>query len=63
MITYSFRSCTQDLDIDVKESSGGMGRESLYKALSEFLESLRKKPAEWERGSEMGEGSTVSLPI
>uniref|UniRef100_A0A8C1NJP3 Myosin XVIIIB n=1 Tax=Cyprinus carpio TaxID=7962 RepID=A0A8C1NJP3_CYPCA len=32
-------------------------------ALSEFLEGLRKKRAGWERGSEVGEGSTVSLPI
>ncbi|KAL0183062.1 hypothetical protein M9458_022437 [Cirrhinus mrigala] len=32
-------------------------------ALSELLEGLRKKRAGWERGSEAGEGSAVSLPI
>uniref|UniRef100_A0A8C2H325 Myosin motor domain-containing protein n=1 Tax=Cyprinus carpio TaxID=7962 RepID=A0A8C2H325_CYPCA len=63
MSTYSFRSCTQDLDEDVKESSSGLGRASSSTALSEFLEGLRKKRAGWERGSEVGEGSTVSLPI
>uniref|UniRef100_A0A8C1NGU6 Myosin XVIIIB n=1 Tax=Cyprinus carpio TaxID=7962 RepID=A0A8C1NGU6_CYPCA len=57
------RSCTQDLDEDVKESSSGLGRASSSTALSEFLEGLRKKRAGWERGSEVGEGSTVSLPI
>lgn len=57
------RSCTQDLDEDVKESSGGLGRASSSTALSELLEGLRKKRAGWERGSEAGEGSTVSLPI
>ncbi|XP_016431831.1 unconventional myosin-XVIIIb-like [Sinocyclocheilus rhinocerous] len=63
MSTYSFRSCTQDLDEDVKESSGGLGRASSSTALSELLEGLRKKRAGWERGSEVGEGSAVSLPI
>ncbi|KAL1266200.1 hypothetical protein QQF64_001875 [Cirrhinus molitorella] len=63
MSTYSFRSCTQDLDEDVNESSGGLGRASSSTALSELLEGLRKKRAGWERGSEAGEGSTVSLPI
>lgn len=63
MSTYSFRSCTQDMDEDVKESSGGLGRASSSTALSELLEGLRKKRAGWERGSEAGEGSTVSLPI
>ncbi|XP_067289283.1 unconventional myosin-XVIIIb-like isoform X2 [Pseudorasbora parva] len=63
MSTYSFRSCTQDLDEDVKESSGSLGRASSSTALSELLEGLRKKRAGWERGSEAGEGSTVSLPI
>ncbi|ROL54073.1 Unconventional myosin-XVIIIb [Anabarilius grahami] len=63
MSTYSFRSCTQDLDEDVKESSEGLGRASSSTALSELLEGLRKKRAGWERGSEAGEGSTVSLPI
>ncbi|KTF87236.1 hypothetical protein cypCar_00013462 [Cyprinus carpio] len=53
----------QDLDEDVKESSSGLGRASSSTALSEFLEGLRKKRAGWERGSEVGEGSTVSLPI
>uniref|UniRef100_A0A672RBB2 Unconventional myosin-XVIIIb-like n=1 Tax=Sinocyclocheilus grahami TaxID=75366 RepID=A0A672RBB2_SINGR len=63
MSTYSFRSCTQDLDEDIKESSSGLGRASSSTALSELLEGLRKKRAGWERGSEAGEGSTVSLPI
>ncbi|XP_073686333.1 unconventional myosin-XVIIIb-like [Garra rufa] len=63
MSTYSFRSCTQDLDEDVKESSSGLGRASSSTALSELLEGLRKKRAGWERGSKAGEGSTVSLPI
>ncbi|KAF4108561.1 unconventional myosin-XVIIIb-like isoform X3 [Onychostoma macrolepis] len=63
MSTYSFRSCTQDLDEDVKESSSGLGRASSSTALSELLEGLRKKRAGWERGSEVGEGSAVSLPI
>lgn len=63
MSTYSFRSCTQDLDEDVKESSGGLGRASSSTALSELLEGLRKKRVGWERGSDVGEGSTVSLPI
>ncbi|XP_056117414.1 unconventional myosin-XVIIIb-like isoform X3 [Rhinichthys klamathensis goyatoka] len=63
MSTYSFRSCTQDMDEDVKESSGGLGRASSSTALSELLEGLRKKRAGWEKGSEAGEGSTVSLPI
>ncbi|XP_026130318.1 unconventional myosin-XVIIIb-like isoform X1 [Carassius auratus] len=63
MSTYSFRSCTQDLDEDIKESSSGLGRASSSTALSELLEGLRKKRAGWERGSEVGEGSTVSLPI
>lgn len=61
-ISYD-RSCTQDMDEDVKESSGGLGRASSSTALSELLEGLRKKRAGWERGSEAGEGSTVSLPI
>ncbi|XP_039533240.1 unconventional myosin-XVIIIb-like [Pimephales promelas] len=64
MSTYSFRSCTQDMDDeDVKESSGGLGRASSSTALSELLEGLRKKRAGWEKGSEAGEGSTASLPI
>ncbi|XP_051973250.1 unconventional myosin-XVIIIb-like isoform X1 [Xyrauchen texanus] len=63
MSTYSFRSCSQDLDEGVKESSVGLGKASSSTALSELLEGLRKKRAEWERGSEAGEGSTVSLPI
>ncbi|XP_043087441.1 unconventional myosin-XVIIIb-like [Puntigrus tetrazona] len=63
MSTYSFRSCTQDLDEDIKESSGGLGRASSSTALSELLEGLRKKRSGWERGSEAGEGSAVSLPI
>uniref|UniRef100_A0A8C1GU29 Myosin motor domain-containing protein n=1 Tax=Cyprinus carpio TaxID=7962 RepID=A0A8C1GU29_CYPCA len=57
------RSCTQDLNEDIKESSSGLGRASSSTALSELLEGLRKKRAGWERGSEAGEGSTVSLPI
>nr|XP_055063633.1 unconventional myosin-XVIIIb-like isoform X1 [Misgurnus anguillicaudatus]XP_055063634.1 unconventional myosin-XVIIIb-like isoform X1 [Misgurnus anguillicaudatus] len=63
MSTYSFRSCTQDLDEDTKEKSGGLARASSSTALSELLEGLRKKRAGLERGSEAGEGSTVSLPI
>nr|XP_002667190.4 unconventional myosin-XVIIIb-like [Danio rerio] len=63
MSNYSFRSCTQDLDEDVKESSGGLGRASSSTALSELLEGLRKKRVGWEQGSDVGEGSTVSLPI
>ncbi|KAI7793466.1 putative unconventional myosin-XVIIIb, partial [Triplophysa rosa] len=63
MSTYSFRSCSQDLDEDAKETSGGLGRSSSSTALSELLEGLRKKRAGWDRGSEAGEGSTVSLPI
>ncbi|XP_066507177.1 unconventional myosin-XVIIIb-like [Hoplias malabaricus] len=65
MSTYSFRSCSQDLEDDTTESSGGLGRASSSTALSELLEGLRKKRAGagWDRGSEVGEGSTVSLPI
>ncbi|XP_072515670.1 unconventional myosin-XVIIIb-like [Salminus brasiliensis] len=65
MSTYSFRSCSQDFEEDVPESSGGIGRASSSTALSELLEGLRKKRAEagWDRCSEVAEGSTVSLPI
>ncbi|XP_017549245.1 unconventional myosin-XVIIIb isoform X1 [Pygocentrus nattereri] len=66
MSTYSFRSCSQDLEEDAgMQSSGGLGRASSSAALSELLEGLRKKRAGagWDRGSEIGEGSTVSLPI
>ncbi|XP_036450276.1 unconventional myosin-XVIIIb-like isoform X2 [Colossoma macropomum] len=66
MSTYSFRSCSQDLEEDAgMQTSGGLGRASSSAALSELLEGLRKKRAGagWDRGSEIGEGSTVSLPI
>uniref|UniRef100_A0AAY4B1S9 Myosin motor domain-containing protein n=1 Tax=Denticeps clupeoides TaxID=299321 RepID=A0AAY4B1S9_9TELE len=63
MSTYSFRSCSQDLEEDSKEQGGGLGRASSSTALSELLEGLRKKRAGWDRGSEAGEGSTTSLPI
>ncbi|XP_051539744.1 unconventional myosin-XVIIIb-like isoform X2 [Myxocyprinus asiaticus] len=43
MSTCSFRSCSQDLDEDVKESSVDLGRTSSSMALSELLEGLRKK--------------------
>uniref|UniRef100_A0AAR2KW74 Myosin motor domain-containing protein n=1 Tax=Pygocentrus nattereri TaxID=42514 RepID=A0AAR2KW74_PYGNA len=59
-------SCSQDLEEDAgMQSSGGLGRASSSAALSELLEGLRKKRAGagWDRGSEIGEGSTVSLPI
>lgn len=59
------RSCSQDFEEDVPEKSPGLGRASSSTALSELLEGLRKKRAgaSWDRSSEMGEGSTVSLPI
>ncbi|XP_049325011.1 unconventional myosin-XVIIIb-like [Astyanax mexicanus] len=65
MSTYSFRSCTQDFEEDVPESSGGLARAPSSTALSELLEGLRKKRAGagWDRGSEVGEGSALSLPI
>ncbi|XP_012670727.1 unconventional myosin-XVIIIb isoform X2 [Clupea harengus] len=68
MSTYSFRSCTQDLEDESSErgsgsSAGGLGRASSSSALSELLEGMRKKRASWHNGSEAGEGSTVSLPI
>ncbi|KAI4890434.1 hypothetical protein NFI96_010803 [Prochilodus magdalenae] len=63
--TYSFRSCSQDFEEDAPESSGGLSRVSSSTALSELLEGLRRKRsgAGWDRSSEVGEGSTVSLPI
>ncbi|XP_030625348.1 unconventional myosin-XVIIIb [Chanos chanos] len=63
MSTYSFRSCSQELEEDVAERSGALGRTSSSSALSELLEGLRRKRAGWERGGETGEGSAVSLPI
>ncbi|XP_076842626.1 unconventional myosin-XVIIIb isoform X2 [Brachyhypopomus gauderio] len=63
MSTYSFRSCTQELEEEAPERSGGLGRASSSTALSELLEGLRRKRAGRDRASEAGEGSTVSLPI
>ncbi|KAF7701100.1 unconventional myosin-XVIIIb-like isoform X2 [Silurus meridionalis] len=63
MSTYSFRSCSQELEDDVTESARILPRASSSTALSELLEGLRKKRAGWDKSSEVNEGSTVSLPI
>ncbi|MCJ8742359.1 hypothetical protein PDJAM_G00081270 [Pangasius djambal] len=63
MSTYSFRSCSQELENDLAEGSRSLPRASSSTALSELLEGLRKKRAGWGKSSEVDEGSTVSLPI
>ncbi|KAJ8339531.1 hypothetical protein SKAU_G00363170 [Synaphobranchus kaupii] len=68
MSTYSFRSCSMELEDDQSEQ-GGLGRASSSSALSELLEGLRKRRAGWGKGGGEGEGegegegSAVSLPI
>ncbi|XP_058268245.1 unconventional myosin-XVIIIb-like isoform X2 [Hemibagrus wyckioides] len=63
MSTISFRSCSQELEDDVAESSRILPRATSSTALSELLEGLRKKRAGWDKSSEVDEGSTISLPI
>lgn len=60
---YFTRSCSQELEDDLGESSRILPRASSSTALSELLEGLRKKRAGWDKCSEVDEGSTVSLPI
>lgn len=60
---YFTRSCSQELEDDLAESSRILPRASSSTALSELLEGLRKKRAGWDKYSEANEGSTVSLPI
>lgn len=60
---YFTRSCSQELEDDVAESSRILPRATSSTALSELLEGLRKKRAGWDKSSEVDEGSTVSLPI
>ncbi|XP_053542662.1 unconventional myosin-XVIIIb isoform X2 [Ictalurus punctatus] len=63
MSTYSFRSCSQELEDDLARSARILPRASSSTALSELLEGLRKKRTGWDKSSEVDEGSTVSLPI
>ncbi|KAF4082136.1 hypothetical protein AMELA_G00148240 [Ameiurus melas] len=63
MSTYSFRSCSQELEDDLAGSARILPRASSSTALSELLEGLRKKRTGWDKSSEVDEGSTVSLPI
>ncbi|TRY84425.1 hypothetical protein DNTS_032452 [Danionella cerebrum] len=57
------RSCTQDLDEDVKEErSSTLVRSSSSSALSELLDGLRRKRSTLGRLHEAGESSVISLP-